>query len=288
MTETIIEAGARGRVELTAWKVMFQEMWANRELIARLSGRNISGQFRQSFFGYLWMILPPVSLTVVFSLLRQANVIAVTLPDGSMPYTLFALVGATAWGTFTQASLSATGSLANADTLVSKIYFPREVLIFSAVATNLVNVVVQLLIVGVTCLMLGYVPRVEALLLILIFFPLLLLAVGVGFFLAPLNAIMGDVQRLLQFIFQFGMFLAPTMYPTPSLSSATSRWEIGLYALHKINPVTYYLDAMRSLMETGGLPAGPGLGMASLVSLLLVLAGWRFFHASEPFIAERL
>ncbi len=285
---TIIEAGARDRIQLSAWKVMVRELWASRELIARLSARNISGQFRQSFLGYIWMVLPPVALTVTFSLLREADIVNVSMPSGSMPYALFALVGATVWGTFTTAALSATNSLAVADTLVSKIYFPRETLVISAVATNLVNLAVQLVVLALTCLLVGFEPKVASLLSILLFVPMLLLSTGVGFFLAPLNAIMNDIQRLLQFIFQFGMFLAPTVYPTPDLAGATSAWQIGLYIMHKINPVTYFIDGMRSVMETGHLPAGPGLLAASIVSLLVFLAGWRFFHASEPFIAERL
>ena len=119
MQTTVYEASAWDRVSLGAWARMFRELASNRELIHRLVFRNFSAQFRQSFLGYLWVAFPPVATTIVFALLRQAQIVNVPMADGAMPYALFALIGTTVWSFFTQVSMMATTSVAYAGTLVS-------------------------------------------------------------------------------------------------------------------------------------------------------------------------
>lgn len=285
---TIYEAGGRDRLTWAAWRVMCRELWEFRELIQRLVGRNISGQFRQSFLGYLWVILPPIGTTVVFTLLQRAKVIAITMPDGGMPYPIFALLGATMWGFFTQVVSMATTSISSAGNLVSKIYFPREILVFSAVGNAMVNLLIRLVVVVLTFAALRYVPHWQSLAFLLLLAPLTLLGVGIGLLLAPINTMMNDIGRMLEFAFQFGMLLAPTVYPTPELSDSTLGWQNLLYWTHHLNPVSHYLYALHELVQQGTLTWTPGLTTAVSLSVAIFLLGWRFFHATEALLAERL
>jgi len=285
---TIYDASGRDRVSLAAWGSMLRELAQYRELIYRLVFRNVAGQFRQSFLGYVWIALPPVATTVVFSLLRQAQVVNVPMPAGAMPYALFALVGTTLWGLFTQITITATTSIANAGSLVSKIYFPREVLVFSAVGSALINGVIRFAVVALSFLLLSYSPRWQVLFFPLLLVPMIALALGLGLLFAPVNTMMNDMSRLLEFAFQFGMFLAPTIYPTPMLEPGITNWQMALYWLHQLNPVSHFLHAINRLSETGAFALTPGLLVSTLFSFLVLALGWRFFHICEPLLAERL
>ena len=106
--------------------------------------------------------------------------------------------------------------------------------------------------------------------------------------LAPVNTMMHDISRILELLFQFGMFLAPTVYPTPVLHAVDSSWQTILYLLHNLNPVTHFLDGARSLVEHGALDFGPGFLVSTVLSFLVFATGWRFFHVCEPLLAERL
>lgn len=287
-TETRYDAASRERLSLGAWRVMVRELWDFRELIHRLVLRNVSGQFRQSYLGYLWILLPPIGTTVVFSLLQRAQVVAITMPEGSMPYPIFALLGATIWGFFTQVVTMATSSISNSGALVSKIYFPREILALSAVGNAVVNLLIRLLVVVLSFAALRYVPHLASLGYLLLLIPLTLLGVGIGLLLAPINTMMNDISRLLEFVFQFGLFLAPTVYPTPDPRFATDSWQVVLYWAHQANPVSHYLYALHELVQHGTLTWTPGLLISVVFSVLVFLAGWRFFHATEPLLAERL
>lgn len=284
----IIDAGNRSRIALSAWLVMLHELVEYRELIHRLVMRNIAGQFRQSFLGYLWIILPPVATTVIFTLLRKANIINVPMPEGSMPYALFALVGTTLWGLFTQITVSATTSVSNAGSLVSKIYFPREVLVLSAVGNAIIYFAIRVVVISISFMLFMYAPHWQVVFFPLILLPLVAFAIGIGLICAPINTMMHDMGQILTFCFQFGMFLAPTIYPTPDIATATSKWQVGLYWLHTINPVSHFIHAIDTLIETGAFFMDIGYIFSSIIGALTLMIGWRFFHICEPLLAERL
>jgi len=284
----VYEASGRDRLQLGAWKIMFRELAEYRELIHRLLQRAIAGQFRQSFLGYIWIALPPLATATIFSLLREARIVNVPMPEGAMPYPLFALVGTTWWTFFTQVTMMSTTSVANAGPLVSKIYFPREVIVLSSVGNAVINFGIRLVVVALTFALMGYTPHWQCILALPVLIPLVALGLGLGLFMAPAHAMTSDTGRVLEFLFQFGLFLAPTVYPTPSLSSAGSVWEIALFWLHQLNPVSQFLYATADLIQYGHVTNGPGLVVASGIGFLALAMGWRLFHACEPLIAERI
>ncbi len=278
----------RDRLAIGAWRVMIRELVEYRELNLRLVRRAIAGQFRQSLMGYLWIILPPVATTVVFNMLQEARIVNVTMAEGALPYALFALLGATLWGFFTQVASGATSSISSAGPLVSKIYFPREILVFSSCGSAFLNLGIRLLVFLLTCFLMGFHPPLQSAGALLLLIPLTALGLGLALFLAPLNAIMNDVGRALEFAFQFGMLMAPTVYPTPDPEAALSGWQMALYWLHVLNPVSHYLYAFHGLLQTGTFAMTTGLAVSIILSGLVFLSGWRFFHACEPLLAERL
>lgn len=285
---TVYDASGRDRVSARAWLVMFREILDYRELVQRLVSRNFSAQFRQSFLGYLWVAFPPIATTIVFALLRQAQIVNVPMPEHGMPYAVFALVGTTLWGLFTQVTLMATNSIANAGTLVSKIYFPREVLVLSAVGNALVNVLIRFVVVALSFAIFLYTPHWQVVFVPLLLLPIIALSLGLGLLFAPINTMMNDMSRGLEFAFQFGMFLAPTVYPTPDLSVDPGAWQQALFWMHILNPVSHFMYAINDLIQYGSFHCTVGLVLSTAISLLVLMLGWRFFHVCEPLFAERL
>ena len=60
---TVYDASNSDRLAVSAWSHMVREFWGYRELTWRLMSRNFAAQFRQSFLGYVWVVLPPVATT---------------------------------------------------------------------------------------------------------------------------------------------------------------------------------------------------------------------------------
>ena len=284
----VYDASGRDRIALSAWRVMFSEIRDCRELIYRLLVRNIAGQFRQSFLGYVWIVLPPLATALVFTLLQRAHIVSVEMTADALPYFLFVMLGSMVWGYFTQFSSMATTSISSAGPLVSKIYFPREVLVISGAGIAVINLLVRLLVFVLALAIAGYAVSWKAVYCLPLMIPLTFLALGVGFVFAPINAMMNDVSRVLEFLFGFGMFLTPAVFPTPELAPETGLSNVVLFWAHHLNPVSYYLYAMHELLETGALTMGPGLVATIIFSFLVFFLGWRFFHICEPLLAERI
>jgi len=285
---TVYDATGRDRILISAWAVMFKELIDYRELITRMISRNFASQFKQSFLGYLWIILPPVSTTIVFAVLREANLVNVPMADDAMPYALFSLIGLTIWGGFTQFTMAATGSIVAGGNLVSKVYFPREVLVLSAIGNSLISLLIRFIVILITFVFFLYVPHWQIIFIPLILLPMFALAIGLGMFFAPINTMMHDMSRILEFIFQFGMFIVPCVFPTPDLSTADEFWERALYWVHVVNPVTHFINISREIIHTGVIDFTPGYTASAILGFLVLAMGWRFFHICEPLLAERL
>ncbi|HIE10146.1 MAG TPA: hypothetical protein EYP62_00855 [Kiritimatiellae bacterium] len=285
---TVYEAFSPDRVGLGAWRTMLEELWRYRELVRRLVIRGVAGQFRQSFLGYVWIALPPLAITVVFTLLRRAQVVNVPLEGYRMPYAVFALVGTTLWGLFAQVTTMATTSIANAGPLVTRIYFPREVVVLSSVGNALVNFGIRLVVVALTMLLIGFHPPLSALWALVWVVPLFAFALGLGFVFAPINTMMRDMSRILEFSFQFGMLLAPTVIATPQLVPGISRSQLALYWIHNLNPVSHFIQIIDRVIDGGPMVIDNGLAAATGIAFLVLGVGWRIFHVCEPLLAERL
>ena len=179
-------------------------------------------------------------------------------------------------------------SISSAGNLVSKVYFPREVLVVSAVGQSLVNLAIRLGLVLLACALAGYLPSWSALGLPLLALPLLALGLGIGALLAPVNAVMNDTSRLLEFAAQFGLFLVPAVYATPVPVAGGSGLQEALFWLHTCNPVSQVLYTAYDWMAAPALTHPMGLLLTVLISGLVLACGWRFLHVCEPLLAERL
>jgi ABC-type polysaccharide/polyol phosphate export permease len=116
---------------------------------------------------------------------------------------------------------------------------------------------------------------------------MLAMAIGLGMLFAPINTMMQDMSRLVEFIFTFGLFMVPTIYKTPDITEA-SGWQAVIYWVHTLNPISYFMNAVRDLMQTGSFVIGPGFIASSILGFLILAIGWRTFHICEPLLAERL
>src|SRR5688572_8117993 len=116
-------------------KEMAGEQYTFRELLYQMTRRDLLLRYKQTVMGFGWAIFMPLLNTAVFSVIFTR----VAPLDTAMPYPLYAYCGLLAWN-FTASSLRfAVNSLTSNSSLVTKVYFPREIFPISAVAVSLVD-----------------------------------------------------------------------------------------------------------------------------------------------------
>jgi ABC-type polysaccharide/polyol phosphate export permease len=252
------------------------EQIAYRELLRQMVRRDLLLRYKQTVMGFGWALFMPLVNTAVFSVIftRVAPI------DVGMPYPLFAFCGLLVWNFFASALRFSVTSLTSNPSLVTKVYFPREIFPFSAVIVCLVDfgvastVLVGLMIyygvaVGPAILALPVVLAVH-----LAFTAAMALALAVG------NLFYRDVKYLFEIALTVWMFATSVLYPVS---------EVGgrLAAILAFNPMTQIVDAYRDVLLRGAWPS-TAFGAAAVVSLILLLGAWQFFHRAEFEFAENL
>jgi lipopolysaccharide transport system permease protein len=274
---TVYEATSRPQ-GLAAWAALPRDLARSRELIWRLFVRDISTKYKQSIFGYVWAVGPPLATVAVFAFLARNRIIAVG--DTGIPYPAYVLLGLAVWGLFAGGVTSTTSSLTAASNVLQKMDFPRESLVVAAIGQTLVDTLIRSFLVAAVFLWYGVSVRWTALLVPLVLVPLVLLTLGVGFILSVFNALARDVSSAIALALQFGIFLAPVVYPP------RTTWPELL--INYLNPVSPFVVATHDLVSRGGVTMPAPLAVASLLGVLVFLFGWRLFRLAQPIIGERI
>lgn len=260
------------------WDLLdLRELWDYRELFYIFAWRDIKVRYKQTLLGAGWAILQPLLSMFIFTVFFGDFA---KIPSGELPYQLFVLIGLVFWGLFSGILSIASGSLIANETIVKKIYFPREILPLSSIGTNLVDFCVAFVLLIFVSTIYGIIPNP----LILLILPLgVVIAIfgagGLGLFLSAFNIKYRDVRYALPFFIQMMVFLTPVIYPI-AIMRPSFRYLIAL------NPMTGVIEAVRILFSGSSSIDWVILGIATIVSLLIFTFGLYYFKATERFFAD--
>ena len=214
---------------------MFKRLYAYKDLLLVFIWREFLIRYKQTAIGVLWAILQPVSLMLLFTFIFGV-VLKTTQKD--YPYTLFYFAGVLPWTFFSGATNFSVTSLSGNFNLVTKIYFPREIIPLSGVAINFIDYLIGLVVYFLLLLCYG----VSFTWNILWLFPLLIMLVlyttSISLLLAALNVYYRDVKLASNFLLQFLFFATPVIY---SIDRVDNRWKTLLF----LNPLTFIVENMR-------------------------------------------
>ena len=137
MHELIIEPG---RAERQYWR----DLWLYRELFYFLAWRDILVRYKQTVMGIAWALVRPFVTMVVFTLIFSR--VAKLPAPGSVPYPLLVMAAMLPWQFFSAAMSESSNSLISNSNLISKIYFPRLIVPFSAVIVAVVDFLISFVV----------------------------------------------------------------------------------------------------------------------------------------------
>jgi len=258
------------------WELPLGEMWAYRELLYFFVWRDIKIRYKQTAIGAAWAVLEPFLTMLIFSLFFGS---LSHIPSQGLPYPIFYYSALLPWMYFAGALQNATNTIVENQRLITKVYFPRLILPFSSVLSGLVDFGVSFLMFAAMMIYYGIRPSAA-----ILWFPVFLLlavltALGVGLWLAALNAIYRDVRYVLPFLVQFWMFASPVAYPS-SLVPEKWRWLYGL------NPMAGVIEGFRWSLAGKGEPPGHLVFVSAAVVAAVLLSGTAYFQGMETTIAD--
>jgi lipopolysaccharide transport system permease protein len=253
-----------------------RELFRYRELLWMWTLREIRIRYKQSILGVAWAILQPLALmaifTLVFSLLAR-------VPTDGIPYPVFSYAALVPWTFFSNAVSFAVPSLLSNLNLVTKIYFPKEILpIGSLMAAFIDSLIASALLVGF--LIVYRLPVGPTLLWVPLLLCLqLILAIGVALPASALAVWYRDIRFVVPLALQMWMYATPIVYP---LSLVPERWR----AVYMVNPVAGLIHSYRQVILCGQDPEARYLATSAAIAILLLIVGYAYFKRSEILFSE--
>jgi len=261
------------------WSALnLRELWRYRELLYFLTWRDILVRYKQAVFGVLWAILQPLLTMVVFTVVFN-KALGVQSPSADIPYAVFSFSGLLPWNFFAGAlSRSGTSLVGNAN-LLTKVYFPRLVIPFSAVLAGLVDLAIAFLVLIGLIFAYGLTPTWHIVFLPLFVALAFVTALGVSLWLSSLNVLYRDVQYVIPFLVQLWFFFSPVIYSVSDIPAGPLRVAFVL------NPMTGVIGGFRWALLGEAFP--PGYMWISVgVVVVLFVTGMFYFKRMERVFAD--
>lgn len=246
------------------------------ELVRNLTIKEFKLRYRNSVLGFVWSLLNPLAMMIILTL-----VFSTLLRVGIENFPVFLLTALLAWRFFSIGTSMSLSSIIGNSPLVTKIYFPRWLLVLSSNLANLIGSSLEFAALFPILIFLGMKITFFALLLPVILLFEFILIFGVSLILAPLNVYYRDFNQIWDITLQIGFFLCPIIY---SISLIPERYILA-YAL---NPMTRIIEATRKILYYNTLPTFVDFTIVLASGLLLLLIGYLIFCKLEPRFAEEI
>lgn len=262
---------------------LVSSLWRHRFLIWQMTKREVIGRYRGSVMGLMWSFLNPVLMlavyTFVFTVVFRARWGGESDSQSEFAVVLFA--GMIIHGLFAECANRAPGLILNNVNYVKKVVFPLEILPWVTLGSALFHAGVSFVVLLLFYAVIHAALHWTAIFLPVLILPLTLLTMGVAWFLASIGVFIRDVGQSIGIVTTIMLFLSPVFYPVSALPA-------HFRSLMLLNPLTFVIEQVRSVLIWGEMPNWTGLVAYLFCSLLVAWAGFLWFQKTRKGFADVL
>ncbi len=257
--------------------MLFEELYAYREMIRSLVRRDLTGKYKKSVLGFLWTMVDPLLQLIVYTL-----VFTYILPMGIENFYIHLFVALVPWNFFSSCMVGGSTVIVNQQDMIKKIYFPREVLAISYVVSQFISmglsflVVFIVLIISGTGLNLAGVACLPVVMIVQFVY-----CMGVTLFTSAITVYFRDMQMILNVLAMALLYASPVIY-------SLDRVPQSIYTIYMLNPMSAIIKAYRDILYFKTIPDWKNLGCALLISLLVLVLGELVFQKLKRRFVEEL
>ncbi|MDR6970073.1 ABC-2 type transport system permease protein [Leifsonia shinshuensis] len=294
MTSTPTEVRPAQRSRFTRYR---HSLWL-------LTKRDLSVRYSTSALGYLWSILDPLVMSLiywfVFTVIFHRTV-------GENPYIVFLLAALLPWMWFNGAVSDSTRAFIREAKLIRSTMIPRTIWVNRIAASKGIEFLLSLPVLAVFAIFTGARLNVEALLFPLAILIQTVLTVGVGLIVAPLVVFYRDLERAVKLALRFLFYASPIIYSARDLPGGCGAGVAAkhcaaylathpgaqtdvLFSLHfwsAFNPLTGIFSLYRAAFFPEELDWFL-VGVSAAMSLVLLAIGWGVFKRFERDILKEI
>jgi lipopolysaccharide transport system permease protein len=241
-----------------------------------LSRFRLKVRYKQSILGWLWAMLQPLALMTIYTIVFTR---VTTVTTGGIPYPLFVLCALLPWIFFSSSISTAVHGLVLHPNLLTKMYFPREIIPLSYLAAGFADFLIGCLILAAFMVHYRVSPTWNLLYAIPIVIVLAAFAAAVALLLSAIHVRFRDIGLALPLMLQVWMFTIPVVY---SLQSVPVRFR----KLYLLDPVAGLIENFRTVLLRGGRPDGTSLALSAAIAFGSLIIAYAYFKSSESTMAD--
>ena len=254
----------------------FRTLLQYSDLLYTLSMFRLHVRYKQSVLGWTWAVVQPLALMGIYTFIFSH---VTRVATSGVPYPVFVFAALLPWIFFSSSITNAIHGLVTYPNLLTKMYFPREIIPLSYLAAGLTDFLIASLILA--GLMLHYGVRLTWNLLFAI--PILLFlgafAAAIALFLSAVHIRFRDVGLAIPFVMQIWMFAAPVVYSVQSVPMRFRR-------LYLLDPVAGLIENFRRVVIYGTAPAAGELIAPAGITIVSLVLAYAYFKSSEALMAD--
>ena len=271
-------------------------------LVYNLTRREVSAQYKRTALGRLWSLINPLATigiyTLIFGVVMDLGATEGRY-SGLHSFAVWIAAGVLCWGFMSGAIIGAMNSMVMNSALLTKVYFPRYVLVISAVLSQVFNHVWELLALTAVVLVVGgpgilpVLPAVALLVLLAGVF-----ATGIGLILSVTTVYFRDISHLWSIFNQIWMYASGVIFPISLIEQLQDKINqagvlvagrhVPVVGLFRANPAERLLEAYRSVFYDFAWPDWPTLGYLAVWAVAMLMVGSLVFNRLSPRIVEEL
>ncbi len=254
-----------------------KEIYAYRQMIFSLVRKELRGRYKGSVLGFLWTFINPLLQLMVYTF-----VFSIVLPNNIDKFYLYLFVGLVPWLFFSGSMTGGAACIVNQKDMVKKIYFPREVMPISYVASGFVNMLFCFIVIFAVIIVSGVgVNPVALLYLPVIMIVEFIMALGGAMLTSALTVYFRDLEYILGILTMAWMYFTPVVYSMEMVPD----W---IKPYFNLNPMTPVINAYRDILYYKQVPHLSTLVQGLVLGIIVLIVGSISFRKLQRGFAEEL
>jgi ABC-2 type transport system permease protein len=251
----------------------------NKQLIWMLAKTDFKMRYHGSVLGYVWAILKPL---LVFMILNFVFSQVIDRGGGIENYSLQLITGIIIWTFFTEGTAVGLTSFYSKSNIITKIYFPRWIVVISSTLNSLMVFLMNLIILCGFYVFYGVMPRpIGILLAILYIFAIYILILSFSFIFSPLFLKYRDLSQIWEVILQALFYASPIIYPLDLM-------PVEYHKIFLLNPIGMLIHYIKMVLIEGRIPSLQNHLIIFSFLAILFFSSKFYFNSTSKKIAENI
>lgn len=254
-----------------------KEIYEYRQMIYSLVKRDLRGRYKGSFLGFLWTFINPLMQLLIYTM-----VFSIILKSGIDKYYLFLFVALIPWNFLSTTLTGGSRAVLSQQGMVTKIYFPREVLPIACTTAAFINMLYCFIVVFIVVFFSGIGFNFLALLCLPIVMAIeYFFVLGLTFLGSSITVYFRDLEHILGILTMAWIHLTPVMYPIEIIPEE-------ILPVFKLNPMTHIISAYRDILYYTKIPDFGSLLYGFVFALVVLIIGYAVFSRLKIRFAEEM